>query len=165
MAEQQSNSGRPTDPVGRFLYVLTYWLALLGGLVLCAMALVTTVSVSGRYFFNSPITGDFELIGMGTGIAVFAFLPFCQLMRENVIVDFFLSHTSKRFQSFFDFLGNLIYGLIITLMTWRTPIGMRKASRTSRTANPIPTISSPVISPSPQSCRPRRVSVKLRTVV
>jgi len=123
MAEQQSNSGRPTDPVGRFLYVLTYWLALLGGLVLCAMALVTTVSVSGRYFFNSPITGDFELIGMGTGIAVFAFLPFCQLMRENVIVDFFLSHTSKRFQSFFDFLGNLIYGLIITLMTWRTPIG------------------------------------------
>ena len=123
MAYQDKDLHRPTDIVGRFLFTLTYWLALCGGLVLCAMAILTTISVSGRYFFNSPITGDFELIGMGTGIAVFAFLPFCQLTRQNVIVDFFLSHTSARFQCFFDFLGNLSYGLIITLMTWRTPIG------------------------------------------
>ncbi|MEK9684404.1 MAG: TRAP transporter small permease [Rhodospirillaceae bacterium] len=123
MPEVSNDKNRPTDVVGRFLFSVTYGLALLGGVILCLMALLTTVSVSGRYFFNAPITGDFELIGLGTGIAVFSFLPFCQLMRENVIVDFFLSHTSKRFQSFFDFVGNLSYGLIIVLMTWRTPIG------------------------------------------
>ena len=44
-------------------------------------------------------------------------------MRENVIVDFFLSGTSPRFQAFFDTIGNLIYAAIITLMTWRLPLG------------------------------------------
>lgn len=133
MAETENKAGRPTDPVGRFLYALTRCLALFGGLVLCAMAVLTTVSVFGRYFFDSPITGDFELIALGVGIAVFAFLPHCQLMRENVIVDFFLSGTSKRFQSAFDFIGNLIYGIIITLMTWRTPIGGMEVYETDQT--------------------------------
>jgi len=87
------------------------------------MGVLTTVSVTGRYFFDAPISGDFEIVAIGTGVAVFAFLPHCQLMRENVIVDFFLSGTSSRFQAFFDTVGNLIYAVIMTLMAWRLPIG------------------------------------------
>jgi TRAP-type C4-dicarboxylate transport system permease small subunit len=123
MPEIDEVEARPTDPVGRVLYKITHALTLFGGFVLCAMGALTTISVAGRYFFDSPITGDFEIIALGTGVAVFAFLPHCQLMRENVIVDFFLSGTSRPFQSFFDMLGNLTYALIITIMVWRLPIG------------------------------------------
>ena len=114
---------RPTDPVGRALFKVTRIFALLGGLVLCAMALLTAVSVTGRSFFNLPVTGDFELIAIGTGVAVFAFLPYCQLMRENVIVDFFLSGAPFRVRTSFDTVGNLLYGAIIALLTWRTGLG------------------------------------------
>ena len=123
MSEADNTEARPTDPVGRVLYKITYVLSLFGGFVLCAMGVLTTISVTGRYFFDYPITGDFEIIALGTGVAVFAFLPHCQLMRENVIVDFFLSATSRPFQSFFDMLGNLTYAFIITIMVWRLPIG------------------------------------------
>jgi TRAP-type C4-dicarboxylate transport system permease small subunit len=123
MAEPDETAARPTDAVGRALFAACRVFALFGGLVLCAMAVLTTTSVTGRFFFNSPILGDFELIAIGTGVAVFAFLPYCQLTRENVLVDFFLSAAPIRLKSFFDTVGNLIYGTIITIMTWRLSLG------------------------------------------
>lgn len=114
---------RPADPVGRALFKVTRIFALLGGLVLCAMALLTAVSVTGRSFINLPVTGDFELIAIGTGVAVFAFLPYCQLIRENVVVDFFLSGAPFRLKAFFDTAGNLLYAALIILLTWRTSLG------------------------------------------
>lgn len=114
---------RPSDRVGRALYSITRTFAILGGLVLCAMALLTTVSVTGRRFFDSPVTGDFELIAIGTGVCVFAFLPYCHLMRENVIVDFFMSGAPDRVKSIFDAIGNLAYTIIIAVMIWRMSLG------------------------------------------
>ncbi len=123
MSESDETTARPTDAVGRVLFGVTRIFALLGGLVLCAMALLTTFSVTGRFFFNAPVMGDFELIAIGTGVAVFAFLPYCHLMRENVFVDFFLSGAPFRVKSIFDTIGNLIYGFIIAIMTWRLTLG------------------------------------------
>ena len=96
MAEPGNGSGRPTDPVGRLLYSIARWLAILGGAILAAMALLTTVSIAGRAAFSAPVRGDFELVAIGTGIAVFAFLPWCQLTRGNVLVDFFMDRAPVR---------------------------------------------------------------------
>lgn len=109
--------------MGRVLLKVTRLFALAGGLVLCAMALLTTVSVIGRRFFNTPVTGDFELIAIGTGVCVFAFLPYCHLKRENVLVDFFMSGAPDRVKSLFDAIGNLTYTLIIAIMIWRMSLG------------------------------------------
>lgn len=123
MSDSADTDARPTDPVGRALYPVTRAVALIGGVVLCAMAVLTVVSVIGRYFFNAPVMGDFELIAIGTGVSVFAFLPHCQLVRENVIVDFFLSHAPFRLQTLCDTVGNLTYAAIIMLLTWRSTLG------------------------------------------
>ncbi len=123
MSGLSPTQARPADPVGRALFAITRIFALLGGLVLCAMALLTTISVTGRYFLNAPVEGDVELIAIGTGVGVFLFLPYCQLVRENVIVDFFLSAAPFRLKAFFDIVGNLIYALIMVLMTWRMVYG------------------------------------------
>ena len=123
MSELDVTTARPTDVVGRVLFVASRLFALFGGLVLCAMAMLTTISVTGRFFLNSPVLGDFELIAIGTGVAVFGFLPYCHLTRGNVLVDFFLSAAPLRAKSFFDTVGNLIYGIIITIMTWRLSLG------------------------------------------
>jgi TRAP-type C4-dicarboxylate transport system permease small subunit len=123
MSETSSENARPTDPVGRVLYAIAKWLAVFGGIVLCAMALLTTASVAGRSLLNDPISGDFELVAIGTGLAVFAFLPWCQIMRGNVLVDFFMSATPPRAQIFADVLGGLVYLAIATLLTWRMIFG------------------------------------------
>ena len=110
---------RPTDQVGRFLYILTAALAIFGGIVVGAVAIMTTISVSGRAAFSMPIPGDVELIEIGTSTAVFAFLPFCQLIRGNVFVDFFMTWAPQRAKSSCDTLGTLVYLIVGGLLTWR----------------------------------------------
>ncbi len=123
MSVQAEMHTRPTDPVGRVLYQIAKWLAILGGVILSGMAVLTAVSVTGRSAMSAPIPGDFELVAIGTGIAVFSFLPWCQMMRGNVLVDFFMSKTPVRARVFADIVGGVLYLLIASLLTWRLIFG------------------------------------------
>lgn len=138
MSEQAETQTRPTDPVGRVLYQIAKWLAIIGGVILCAMAALTTISVTGRSALSEPIPGDFELVAIGTGLSVFAFLPWCQLMRGNVLVDFFMAKTPVRVRVFADIVGGVFYLLIGILLTWRLIFGaidMYQYSEVSMTIN------------------------------
>lgn len=111
------------DPVGRVLFRVSVALAIFGGLILSAMALLTSISVGGRWLLSEPIRGDFELVAIGTGIAIFAFLPYCQLMRGNVVVDFFMSPAPMRMRAVADTVGGLLYLAIAVTLTWRLYLG------------------------------------------
>ena len=95
MTEPNEVAARPIDPIGRPLHFIATMLAILGGLLSCAMAAVVTVSVAGRYLFSAPINGDYDIVGILCGCAIFSFLPYCQLKRGNVIADFF-TQTGRR---------------------------------------------------------------------
>ena len=123
MSETGASQTRPTDRVGRVLYWLAAALAVVGGLVLAGMALLTGVSVAGRAAFSAPVPGDFELVAIGTGLAVFAFLPYCQLTRGNVLVDFFMAHAPSRAKLACDIVGGVLYLVIGALLTWRMIFG------------------------------------------
>ena len=123
MSELATDNARPTDPVGRVLYSISKWLAVFGGVILSAMAVLTTVSVTGRTVILQPVPGDFELVAIGTGLAVFAFLPWCQITRGNVLVDFFMSPTPPRARIFADVVGGIAYLIIAALLTWRMIFG------------------------------------------
>lgn len=123
MSESPGANARPADPVGRVLFDISRVLAVVGGIVLFLMAWLTAVSVTGRAAVSAPIPGDFELVSIGTGIAIFAFLPYCQITRSNVIVDFFMANASTRAKAFCDTLGALLYLAIGALLTWRLVLG------------------------------------------
>ena len=123
MAEGSSSGSRPTDPVGRWLFAISRVLAVFGGIVLFAMSALTGVSVTSRAAFTAPIPGDFELVSIGIGVAVFAFLPYCQITRSNVIVDFFMVRAPTRAKAFCDAIGALFYLVIGSILTWRLILG------------------------------------------
>jgi TRAP-type C4-dicarboxylate transport system permease small subunit len=123
MSEMSTEHTRPTDPVGRVLYRISKWLAIFGGVVLSAMAILTSLSVLGRSILLQPVPGDFELVAIGTGISVFAFLPWCQIVRGNVMVDFFMSAAPVRARIFGDVAGGILYLAIASLLTWRMIFG------------------------------------------
>jgi TRAP-type C4-dicarboxylate transport system permease small subunit len=122
MAEQAAASARP-ERLGRVLYRTATGVALLGGLVLFALTLLTVISVIGRAVFSAPIPGDFELVELGMAVAIFSFLPYCQIVRGNVIVDLFTSKASARTKALLDGVGNLLFTAIAALLTWRVAIG------------------------------------------
>lgn len=102
-------------------------LAILGGLVLVAITLLTVVSITGRAFVRQglgPIPGDFELVEAMTAFAVFSFLPWCQLRRAHATVDVFTSFLSDRVNRWIDLVTELVMTLVMVLIAWRLWYGM-----------------------------------------
>lgn len=97
--------------IAGFMEGLARSLAWAGGFVLVAMALTTVASVIGRAltgFGLGPIKGDFELVEMGCAVAVFAFLPWCQLKRGHVTVDLFIARFPSRIRALLGLVGDLL---------------------------------------------------------
>lgn len=109
--------------IGRVLELGSTALALAGGLVLTGLMLMSIASIAGRALFSRPLPGDFELVEIGSGLAVFLFLPACQLRGANVIVDFFTTGMTRRGQSWLDAFGALLYTLAAALFAWRLVFG------------------------------------------
>jgi TRAP-type C4-dicarboxylate transport system permease small subunit len=124
MSDASGNTPRLTDPIGRALYVTADALAIIGGLLCFGMALMVTVSVTGRYLFAAPVPGDYDLAGILGGTAIFAFLPWCQMRRGNVVVDFFTTRAGPRLRAALDAFGSILFVVIAGLFTWRLWYGM-----------------------------------------
>ena len=97
--------------------------AVLAGCLLTVITLMTCASLIGRNTTGWTIVGDFELSGSAAGAAIALFLPWCQLRRGNIIVDFFTTRASPATQDALDRFGALLYALAMALMTWRSAIG------------------------------------------
>ena len=102
---------------------LAQWCAILAGVLLTVITLMTCVSLAGRNTVGWTLVGDFELSGAAAGAAIALFLPWCQIRRGNIIVDFFTAGAAPRTNQRLDRLGALLYALALGLMTWRTVIG------------------------------------------
>ena len=97
--------------------------AILGGVLMTVITLLTCVSLIGRNTTGWTIVGDFELTASAAGAAIALFLPWCQLRRGNIIVDFFTSRASETTQVALDRFGALLVAGVMALMCWRSSIG------------------------------------------
>lgn len=97
--------------------------AILAGLLLIFITMMTVVSVMGRDTIGKTIVGDFELSGAAAGAAIALFMPWCQCRRGNIMVDFFTTNASDSAKNTLDRLGALILAGVLGLMTWRTFLG------------------------------------------
>ena len=61
----------------------------IAALDLLALMVLTCVDVLGRYFFNRPVYGGFELTEMMLAALIFAALPLVSLRNQHVTVDLF----------------------------------------------------------------------------
>jgi len=112
------------------LSALAQLCAVLAGLLMTVITLMTCVSLIGRNTTGWTITGDFELTGVATGAAIALFMPLCQLKKGHIIVDFFTSKASETTNAFLDRIGALCVSVLFALMTWRTALGGINAHET-----------------------------------
>ena len=114
---------KPLDTLARLC-------AVLAGVLLTAITLMTCVSLIGRNTTGWTIVGDIELSASAVGAAIALFLPWCQLRRGNLVVDFVTSGAAPATQERFDRFGALLLGAVMALMTWRTAVGGWSAWKT-----------------------------------
>jgi TRAP-type C4-dicarboxylate transport system permease small subunit len=107
----------------RVLEKLAKLCAILAGVLLTTITLMTCVSLLGRNTIGITLVGDFELTGVAAGAAIALFLPWCQMRRANIIVDFFTARASERTNAALDRFGALLLAAAMGLLTWRTVLG------------------------------------------
>lgn len=129
-----------------FMLGLARMLAYIGGAVLTALVILTTVSVTGRGLNTlahsdllenrvpglaqwlldrgvAPINGDFELVEMGVAFAIFAFLPLCQIYGGHATVDIFTSGLPKSINRLLEAFWEVVFAVVIILITLRLYAG------------------------------------------
>ncbi len=130
----------------RGVELLARTMALIGGIVLCLLIVLTTASVFGRLLNTlmhgpigiiapdfatfmleldvGPINGDFELVEAGVAFAIFAFIPYCQFTSGHAVVDILTSQFGFKFNSFLKMLGEVLFATVLTVIAIQLFNGM-----------------------------------------
>lgn len=107
---------------GRIVHKLAEWVAIFGGLCLLAAAVLTGISIAGSLIYK-PLPGEIELVEILCGLAVFAFLPYCQLHKGHVGVDLFIGMLGHKAINWTQLVGDIVITVLFALLTWRHWIG------------------------------------------
>ena len=130
--------------------------ALLGGVVLSALVILTCLSITGRSinsFLHSdflqdslpglaaallatgvgPINGDFELVEAGMAFTIFAFLPLCQLYGAHAAVDIFTSKLPSGANRILSALIEIVFAVVLLVIAWQLFQGMESKRASAQT--------------------------------
>jgi len=126
----------------RFFDRLSRLFALLGGVVLTSLIVLTCLSIAGRSLNSvlhsdwvqsiapelasrlldlgiGSINGDFELVEAGMAFAIFAFIPLCQMRGGHASVDIFTSALPKRFNRVLSLIIDGLFAIVLVLIAWQ----------------------------------------------
>ena len=130
--------------------------ALLGGVVLSVLILMTCLSIVGRQLNGllhadwvtglapgaaqalldlgiGPINGDFELVEAGMAFAIFAFLPLCQIAGAHATVDIFTARLPLRLTLALTALWEVVFAVVLIVIAWKLYDGMAGKMRYGET--------------------------------
>jgi TRAP-type C4-dicarboxylate transport system permease small subunit len=117
-----------------FLTSASRWFALVGSFIAMLVAAMSVYSIIGRAFLSKPLFGDVELTQLGIAASISLCLPWCQLHRGNILVDFFTQSTSARTRQILDSAGAFLMAAMCVLLAWRTTMGALAVSSAAETS-------------------------------
>jgi len=107
---------------GLFRGIIRAW-ALAGGIIIFVLVLITAASAISNLLFNLPFAGEYELAKHFVGIAIFTFLPYCQLTGANVTVDIFTQGFGPRAKAAMLILSSLLAAAFAILLLHQMALG------------------------------------------
>lgn len=96
--------------------------AYVAGLVLVALMVLTTADVVGRYFFNAPIEGVFDLTHFAVLIMVFLGLAYCGFQDGHVTIELFFARFPKPVRGMLLRLIDAAGCIVFLVLGWRVAV-------------------------------------------
>jgi TRAP-type C4-dicarboxylate transport system permease small subunit len=116
--------------VSRFDRAVVPALGAVAAALMFCMMLLTCVDVVGRYFFNKPVTGGFEMTEMLLAALIFAGLPLVTLRGDHITVDLFDAVTPEWLFRAQHVVATLVGAACTGFLAWR--LWLRAAELASR---------------------------------
>jgi TRAP-type C4-dicarboxylate transport system permease small subunit len=110
------------ESISRKLEWLSKKLAYLGAVALLCMMLLTTADVTGRYLFNKPVLGAFELTEFLVLILIFSFLAQAQSNKTHVAVDLFLARFPQKLRLIIGVFNHIVCLVLMALIAWMSAV-------------------------------------------
>ena len=109
---------------------LSIYLSYIGDMALVAMMLLTTSDVIGRYFFNAPVLGAYEITEYLMLIMVFAFLALAQSEKVHINVDIVFNRLPAGLKRFLQRFNHLVCLVMMIMVSW---MGIQRVLELRRT--------------------------------
>ena len=100
------------------LGVFSRTLGIVGSVALFAMMCLTAADVVGRYFFNKPIVGAFELIEFLVLILIFSFVGYTQHSKSHVTVEIFMAAFPGKVRFWCLMFNHVVCFCLMSLIAW-----------------------------------------------
>lgn len=91
----------------------------ISSVLLMALMFLTTADVAGRFFFNAPIIGTYELTGLLLALMIFYSLGAGQLKKNHIEIDFFTRKMSAKSQHILYSISSFVLFILLCLTTWQ----------------------------------------------
>ena len=142
--------------IHRWMTAFARALAVLGGVVLFLLILLTCISIAGRGLNTllhadfiealmpgvakalldagvGPVDGDFEIVQAGIAATIFAFLPWAQITGGHATVDLLTMRLPERVQRLLVALWEVVFAVVLVIIARQLEIGMQSKIRTGQT--------------------------------
>ncbi len=104
----------------RQLFRLESFLALVGGIAVFSLMLLAVVSVSGRHFFNRPLSGYVDWIEQAMPLIAFVGISYTQRLGGHIRMDILVGRLRGRLLWSAEFLSTFIMLVLMVLLVWGT---------------------------------------------
>lgn len=122
---------------------ISKWMAVLACSALGFMMILVTIDVAGRYFFNWPLRGTFEIVGLLLILATTWGLGLSQIERRHLRIPLFYDMFPRRVRTWLDVLAYSVCLAGAALITWQMVVLAIKYLRMPR-GNTTPTLGLPL---------------------
>lgn len=113
---------REDSRIARATGVVVAVMAYAAGAVLLVLMVITTADVAGRYFFNEPLTGVFDLTHFAVLIMVFFGLAYCGYKGGHVAIELLYDKLARPVAKVLDRLVNAVGAALFLTIAWRSII-------------------------------------------
>lgn len=108
-----------TYKLERVTYAVNNFLHKVSSIILFLLMFLTTADVVGRYFFNKPITGTYELTGLALATIIFFSLGTAQIKKDHIEIDFLTNMMPEKVQAALSALTSFVLFFLMVLTSWQ----------------------------------------------
>ncbi len=110
------------NKIARATEIVASAAAYAAGAVLILLMLLTTADVAGRYFFNSPIDGVFDLTHFAVAMMTFLGLAYCGYRGGHVVIELLYDKLPPGARRVLNRGINLAGCVLFAGIAWRTAV-------------------------------------------
>jgi len=102
-----------------FISVITKVLSKASSILLFLMMFLTAADVIGRFTFNKPVTGTYELSGLTLVLIIFFSLGSAQMEGAHLEIDVLTNSMKQKTQNLINGVTSFVLFILLCLTTWQ----------------------------------------------